>query len=76
MESFAYMGFLGKIDLKNSEIVLGCFEECGQSIMQQNHTLLIGFQDHDRSRVTRTRHEGDGEYRQLYFGRLVRCFPS
>lgn len=28
VESFAYMGFLGKIDMKNPEILLGCFEEC------------------------------------------------
>jgi tRNA (guanine10-N2)-methyltransferase len=28
VEGFAYMNFLGKIDLKNPEIVLGCFEEC------------------------------------------------
>lgn len=28
MESFDYMGFMGKIDMKNPDIVLGCFEEC------------------------------------------------
>jgi hypothetical protein len=28
IESFAYMGFLGKIDMKNPEIILTCFEEC------------------------------------------------
>jgi tRNA (guanine10-N2)-methyltransferase len=28
MESFDYMQFLGNIDMKNPEIILGCFEEC------------------------------------------------
>jgi tRNA (guanine10-N2)-methyltransferase len=28
MESFDYMGFEGRIDLKNPDIVLGCFEQC------------------------------------------------
>lgn len=28
IESFAYMGFLGKIDMKNPEITLTCFEDC------------------------------------------------
>lgn len=28
IEDFAYMGFLGRIDLCTPEIVLGCFEDC------------------------------------------------
>jgi hypothetical protein len=28
MESFDYMNFQGKIEMKNPEIILGCFEEC------------------------------------------------
>ena len=28
MESFDYMRFMGKIDMKNPDILLGCFEEC------------------------------------------------
>lgn len=28
IESFAYMGFLGKIEMKDPEIILTCFEEC------------------------------------------------
>lgn len=28
VESFSYMDFLGKIDMKNPEVVMGCFEEC------------------------------------------------
>ena len=28
IESFAYMGFLGEIDMKHPEITLVCFEEC------------------------------------------------
>jgi tRNA (guanine10-N2)-methyltransferase len=31
IESFAYMGFLGKIEMKNPDILLICFEECGYS---------------------------------------------
>jgi tRNA (guanine10-N2)-methyltransferase len=28
VETFSYMGFKGKIDMKNPDIVLCCFEEC------------------------------------------------
>jgi tRNA (guanine10-N2)-methyltransferase len=28
MESFSYMAYLGKIDMKNPEIILSCYEEC------------------------------------------------
>ncbi|KAJ7262228.1 tRNA guanosine-2'-O-methyltransferase [Mycena haematopus] len=28
VESFSYMGFLGKIDLKHPQVTMGCFEEC------------------------------------------------
>lgn len=31
IESFSYMGFLGKIDMKNPEITLTCFEECAHT---------------------------------------------
>ncbi|KAF8210179.1 tRNA guanosine-2'-O-methyltransferase [Mycena galopus ATCC 62051] len=27
VESFSYMGFLGKIDMKNPQVLMGCFEE-------------------------------------------------
>ncbi|KJA27817.1 hypothetical protein HYPSUDRAFT_34967 [Hypholoma sublateritium FD-334 SS-4] len=54
IESFSYMGFLGKIDMKNPEINLICFEEYD-----------------DRHKTTRVRHEGDGEFREVFFGRLL-----
>ncbi|KAJ7132800.1 tRNA guanosine-2'-O-methyltransferase [Mycena crocata] len=54
VESFGYMGFSGKIDLKSPEITLGCFEEYVSS------AGLPTFRD-DR----------DGQFRQVYFGRLV-----
>lgn len=54
IEEFSYMGFLGKIDMKNPEITLVCYEEY-----------------FDRSMLRRHKHEGDGEFRMLYFGRLV-----
>lgn len=28
VESFAYMNLLGRIEMKNPQIVFGCFEEC------------------------------------------------
>jgi tRNA (guanine10-N2)-methyltransferase len=74
MESFAYMEFLGKIDVKNPEIILSCFEECA-------HPTLSSFssscadphtnEDPDRRGLIRERHEGDGKFRHVYFGRLV-----
>jgi len=33
IESFSYMGFLGKIDLKNPDIILTCFEECALHLL-------------------------------------------
>ncbi|KAJ4468135.1 tRNA guanosine-2'-O-methyltransferase [Lentinula aciculospora] len=54
VESFSYMDFRGKIDMKNPEITLGCFEE---------------YEAH--SGKTRERHEGDGNFLQVYFGRLI-----
>ncbi|KAF9050072.1 S-adenosyl-L-methionine-dependent methyltransferase [Panaeolus papilionaceus] len=54
IESFAYMGFLGKIDMKNPEITLTCFEDY-----------------EERTGVTRVKYEGDGNFRQVFFGRLI-----
>ncbi|KAF8627791.1 hypothetical protein AX15_004218 [Amanita polypyramis BW_CC] len=54
VESFSYMDFLGRIDMRNPEIVLGCFEEYP-----------------DKHGTTRAKHEGDGSFLQVYFGRLI-----
>ncbi|KIM45389.1 hypothetical protein M413DRAFT_65987 [Hebeloma cylindrosporum] len=54
IESFAYMGFLGKIEMKNPDILLICFEEY-----------------EDRKGTTRAKYEGDGSFRQVFFGRLL-----
>lgn len=54
IESFSYMGFLGKIDLKNPDIILTCFEEYD-----------------DCRGTTREKHEGDGHFREVFFGRLL-----
>ncbi|KAJ3512258.1 hypothetical protein NLJ89_g3627 [Agrocybe chaxingu] len=54
IESFSYMGFLGKIEMKNPDITLTVFEEY-----------------EDRHGTTRVKHEGDGSFRQLFFGRLL-----
>lgn len=73
IESFAYMGFLGKIDMKNPEIILTCFEECMSisllhSLSGLNSSWSI---DEDRHGTTREKHEGDGAFKQVFFGRLV-----
>ena len=75
IESFAYMGFLGKIDMKTPDITLTCFEECVLYIspllcIQCN--ISYPFIDEDRHGTTREKHEGDGNFRQVFFGRLVR----
>ncbi|KAI0690518.1 tRNA guanosine-2'-O-methyltransferase [Cytidiella melzeri] len=55
--SFSYMGWLGKIDMKTPEVTLCCFEE---------------YPDKRGSPASlRHRHEGDGAFMQVYFGRLV-----
>lgn len=41
VESFAYMGFMGKIDMKTPEITLGCFEECPYEVVGSGHPSLI-----------------------------------
>ncbi|KAJ6609865.1 RNA methylase [Mycena sp. CBHHK59/15] len=55
VESFDYMGFLGKIDLKNPALTLGCFEECVLDDLSADLPRL----------------ERDGRFRQVYFGRLI-----
>ncbi|KAL1744769.1 S-adenosyl-L-methionine-dependent methyltransferase [Schizophyllum fasciatum] len=59
VESFGYMDMLGKIDLKNPEIVMTVYEECAI------HT------DKRRDDTPRDKLEGDGKFLQVYFGRLV-----
>ncbi|ETW80532.1 hypothetical protein HETIRDRAFT_319345 [Heterobasidion irregulare TC 32-1] len=54
IESFSYMDFRGKIDMKNPEIIMGCFEEYS-----------------DTHGTTRHKHEGDGKFREVFFGRLI-----
>ncbi|KAF8902881.1 tRNA guanosine-2'-O-methyltransferase [Gymnopilus junonius] len=54
IESFAYMDFRGKIDMKNPDILLMCFEEYD-----------------DKPGTTLERHEGDGKFRVVFFGRLI-----
>ncbi|EPQ57163.1 tRNA guanosine-2'-O-methyltransferase [Gloeophyllum trabeum ATCC 11539] len=54
VESFSYMDFQGEIDMKNPDIILGCFEEYPS-----------------RSGTTREKHEGDGDFIQVWFGRLI-----
>ncbi|KAH6913799.1 RNA methylase [Coprinopsis sp. MPI-PUGE-AT-0042] len=55
IENFAYMGLLGKIDMKNPQETFTCFEEYNE----------------ERRNAPREKHEGDGDFRQVYFGRLL-----
>lgn len=68
------MGFLGKIDMKTPDITLTCFEEC--VYISRLHCIRYNisylFIDEDRHGTTRRKHEGDGHFRQVFFGRLVR----
>ncbi|KAF7793904.1 hypothetical protein EIP86_005026 [Pleurotus ostreatoroseus] len=54
VESFSFMAFEGKIEMKNPEITMCVFEE---------YPYKRG--------VTRHKHEGDGRFLEVYFGRLV-----
>ncbi|KAI0762102.1 tRNA guanosine-2'-O-methyltransferase [Trametes elegans] len=54
VESFSYMDFQGKIEMKNPEITLACFEEY-----------------RDKHGTTRPKDEGDGEFEEVWFGRLI-----
>ncbi|OSX66131.1 hypothetical protein POSPLADRAFT_1177562 [Postia placenta MAD-698-R-SB12] len=54
VESFSYMDFLGKIDMKSPEIIMTCFEEYP-----------------DKHGTTRPKDEGDGEFKEVFFGRLI-----
>ena len=74
IESFAYMGFLGKIDMKTPDITLTCFEECVSILPLYWFRYNVSYPliDEDRHGTTREKYEGDGNFRQVFFGRLVR----
>lgn len=75
IESFSYMDFRGKIDMKNPEIIMGCFEECELSFMVKYLAVFQRWIDSDTHGTTRHKHEGDGNFREVFFGRLVRsCY--
>ncbi|KAI0665934.1 tRNA guanosine-2'-O-methyltransferase [Trametes maxima] len=54
VESFEYMDFQGKIEMKNPDITLACLEEYK-----------------DKHGTTRPKEEGDGEFEEVWFGRLI-----
>ncbi|EGO00079.1 hypothetical protein SERLA73DRAFT_21340, partial [Serpula lacrymans var. lacrymans S7.3] len=58
VETFSYMAFMGKIDLKDPEVVMGCFEECET------------YNEDSRGKPQEMRRQ-DGDFRQVYFGRLI-----
>ena len=75
VESFSYMGLLGKIDMNDPDIIFGCFEECTWPYKAGSS---VGFKrivsDNDRQKIVRNKYEGDGQFRQVFFGRLVCLF--
>ncbi len=77
------MGFMGRIDLLSPEVTMGCFEECEprSSIRcccavpkNETHALIVNVRRTDSGvrGTTRHEHEGAGELREVFFGRLVR----
>ncbi|KAL1942032.1 hypothetical protein VTO73DRAFT_6562 [Trametes versicolor] len=54
VESFDYMDWQGKIDMKHAEVTLFCLEEY-----------------RDKHGTTRPRDEGDGDFEEVWFGRLI-----
>lgn len=75
------MDFRGKIDMKNPEITIVCFEECTLAVLklQGPHVDLL-FVDESRPAPAngppRKRCENDGRFREVFFGRLVRPYSS
>lgn len=74
VESFSYMGWLGKIDMKTPEVTLSCFEECRTQLFVSPSVMLTKIADSDKRgspASPRHRHDGDGDCVSIYFGRLV-----
>ncbi|KAG5221465.1 tRNA (guanine(10)-N2)-methyltransferase [Salix suchowensis] len=68
MESFGYMEFLGRIDLKSPTIVLGCYEEC--TVATLSPVLLTDNRNRWHTRGKEFSNKVvDGQFRQVYFGR-------
>jgi len=80
VEEFKYMGLRGKIDLKTPNITFNVFEECKICFIPVE-LLYLCVADADHGRQTlRHKHEGDGDFIHVYFGRLVGlpfiCIPT
>jgi tRNA (guanine10-N2)-methyltransferase len=81
IESFSYMGFMGRIDLSSPEVTMGCFEECEFCIdftVQRDAQVIndVRRTDPDVQSATRHAHKGGRELREIFFGRLVRRGPA
>lgn len=81
IEDFSYMGFMGTIDLLNPEVTLGCFEECelnsplegcAREFMYLIIIINVCHTDPNGHRTVRLEHKGASEFRDVFFGRLVR----
>jgi|SRR5882762_2587208 tRNA (guanine10-N2)-methyltransferase len=71
IESFSYMGLLGKIDMKNPQITFGCFEECAFHLRFGiiERTILVIIIDEDMRRTLK-----EPCLLHVYFGKLVGFF--
>jgi hypothetical protein len=84
IESFSYMAFLGPIELKTPEVTLSCLEECMYTLGLWTNfwvSYLCPTEDRPYADTGRERYDGDGNFRHVYFGRLVcmellRFFPE
>ncbi|KIJ49558.1 hypothetical protein M422DRAFT_161287 [Sphaerobolus stellatus SS14] len=59
VEGFSYMALEGRIDMQNPELELCVFEECAS----REYLSFVC--------VTRPRYEGDGDFIEVWFGRLI-----
>ncbi|KAG8742733.1 hypothetical protein FRC10_001007 [Ceratobasidium sp. 414] len=73
MDSFAYMGYKGKIDMANPEFVMACIEECKPRPCVRWYACLMAVLsvDPDNPGSSRAKPQTDGECIQVVFGKLI-----
>lgn len=74
IETFDYMDMLGEINMKTPDITLCVFEECKRQFLYVclGLRMLTKILDPDKHGTTRPKNEGDGNFMEVFFGRLVR----
>lgn len=59
--------------MNNPEVTLACFEECEPKLVRPLYrSLAHNLEDRDKRGTIRHKHEGDGNFEEVFFGRLVR----